>query len=62
MRYRDDPEIEQRYNCERWKKIRKLKRNLANGLCEKCLEKGIYHPRKNSSPFRTYNGQELYGR
>lgn len=46
MRYRDNPLIEQRYNCERWKKVRKLKRLTVHGLCEKCMEKGLYIPGK----------------
>lgn len=40
MRHRDNPLIEKRYNCEHWKKVRKLKKNMANGLCEMCLEEG----------------------
>lgn len=46
MRYRDNPLIEQRYNCERWKKVRKLKRLMVHGTCEMCLAKGKYYPGK----------------
>lgn len=46
MRYRDNPLIEQRYNCERWKKVRKLKRMESNGFCERCLEEGKFTPGK----------------
>lgn len=46
MRYRDNPLIEQRYNCEKWKKVRKLKRISVNGLCERCYEEGKITPGK----------------
>lgn len=42
MRYRDNPLIEKRYNCEKWKKVRKLKRIEANGFCERCMEEGRF--------------------
>lgn len=42
MRYKDNPLIEQRYNCDRWRKVRKLKRLSVNGLCERCLEAGRF--------------------
>lgn len=42
MRYRDNPLVEARYNCNQWKKVRKLKKQLASGLCERCFESGRY--------------------
>jgi len=46
MRYQDDPKIRAKYNCEKWKRIRKLKIQKANGLCESCLRHRIYREGK----------------
>lgn len=68
MRYQDDPKIRAKYNCEKWKKVRKLKIQKANGLCEKCwrekrifVEGKIVH-HKIEITDQNYNNPELmYG-
>ena len=45
MRYINIPEIEEKYKCDRWKRLRKQKL-LLNPFCERCLIKGIYNPAK----------------
>lgn len=46
MRQRNIPEIESRYKTARWLKVRKLKIQSVNGLCERCLKKHIYNEGK----------------
>lgn len=43
MTYRDDPAIKKKYNSQRWKKLRKLKKNISP-FCERCYAKGKYVP------------------
>ena len=42
MIYRKLPEIEKKYNCKRWKDLRKQKK-IISPFCERCLKKGIYN-------------------
>jgi len=46
MTYREDPLIAQRYKSKKWQRLRKLKLIATNGLCERCLAKGIYNSAK----------------
>ena len=40
---RSNPEVFKKYNCKRWKDLRKYKKNI-NPFCERCLLKGKYNP------------------
>lgn len=42
MRYQDNPLIRARYKTAQWQKVRKMKIQSVNGLCEKCLRHRIY--------------------
>lgn len=42
MRQINNKEVYAKYHCARWRKIRNLKIAECNGLCERCLAKGIY--------------------
>jgi len=46
MTYREDPLIANKYKSKRWQRLRKIKMIQSNGLCERCLKKGIYNPVK----------------
>ena len=44
MRQKDNPLIAERYNSKKWQKVRKLKKQTAHALCERCFAKGKYVP------------------
>ena len=44
MTYRDNPLIAAKYKSKRWKRLRKEKLLLTNGLCERCLKNGLSVP------------------
>lgn len=43
MTQSDNPDIQEKYNSQRWKKLRKLKKQV-NPFCERCFAKGKYVP------------------
>lgn len=43
MRYKDNPEIAKKYNCKRWRDLRKMKLML-NPTCERCEKQGKVNP------------------
>ena len=40
---RSNPEVFKKYNCKRWKDLRKYKLSI-NPFCERCKARGIYNP------------------
>lgn len=46
MTYREDPLIASKYKSKRWQRLRKAKLIATNGLCERCLARGIYNSAK----------------
>lgn len=64
MRYKDSPEIAKKYNCKRWRDLRKQKL-LMNPTCERCAKKGkinsayiIHH--KDYVTDLNYNDDEVF--
>lgn len=43
MTQSDNPDIQEKYNSQRWKKLRKFKKQV-NPFCERCFAKGKYIP------------------
>lgn len=44
MIQRDNPLISAKYKSKKWQKTRQLYLISVNGLCERCMRKGIYNP------------------